>query len=194
MHKFISILLLSIVVLSAGGCTNEKPNIILLIGDDHRWDALGAAGNTSIKTPNLDQFAKEGAYFKNAFVTTSISCSSRASVLTGQYASQNGIEDFKSELSDLQFENSYPMQLKKNDYQIGFVGNYGIGQNELKREKNAFDYFWGVTGQSKFVHMSGTGEAIHYTEMVQRHAFEFLDQATKSKPFLLVCQFYGASF
>lgn len=194
MHKFISILLLSIVALSAASCTNEKPNIILLIGDDHRWDALGASGNNSIKTPNLDQLVKEGAYFKNAFVTTSISCSSRASILTGQYVSQNGVEDFNSELTDLQFENSYPMQLKKNDYQIGFVGSYGIGQNELKREKNAFDYFWGVTGQSKFVHMSGTGETIHYTELVQRHAFEFLDQATKSKPFCLSVSFMAPHF
>tara|TARA_B100000809_G_C15139536_1_gene532441 strand:- start:2206 stop:3594 length:1389 start_codon:yes stop_codon:yes gene_type:complete len=189
MHKSIPIFLLLIVTLFAGSCTIEKPNIIFLLSDDQRWDALGAAGNTSIKTPNLDQLAKEGTLFKNAFVTTSISCSSRASILTGQYASQNGINDFKNELSDLQFENTYPVQLKKNGYQIGFVGKYGIGQSELKREKNAFDYFWGESGQPKYEHLNGAGETIHYTELVQRHALEFLEQASKSKPFCLSVSF-----
>ena len=111
MHKYIHILLLLIVALSFGSCSSEKPNIIFLLSDDQRSDAFGAAGNASVKTPNLDQLAKEGALFKNAFVTTSISCSSRASILTGQYASKNGVTDVKNELSDQQFENTYPIQL-----------------------------------------------------------------------------------
>jgi len=60
----------------------EKPvNIIILLTDDQRSDAIGIAGNKVIKTPNLDQLASKGTYFKNAFVTTPICCASRASIL-----------------------------------------------------------------------------------------------------------------
>lgn len=193
MHKYIHILLLLIVALSFGSCSSEKPNIIFLLSDDQRSDASGAAGNASLKTPNLDQLAKEGALFKNAFVTTSISCSSRASILTGQYASKNGVTDVKNELSDQQFENTYPIQLKKNGYQIGFVGKYGFGQSELKREKKAFDYFWGESGQPKYEQLNGMGETTHYTELVQRHALEFLERTSKNKPFCLSVSFIAPS-
>ncbi len=189
MYKLIHIILLIIVVLSGWSCSDEKPNIIFLLADDHRWDALGAAGNTIIKTPNLDQIAQDGAMFKNAFVTTSICSSSRASILTGQYVSRNGITDFKKELSEQQFANTYPIQLKKNGYQIGFVGKYGIGQGDLKREKNAYDYFWGESKQPRYENLNGVGETIHYTELVQRHVIEFLEQTSKSKPFCLSVSF-----
>ena len=193
MHKYIHILLLLIVALSIGSCSSEKPNIIFLLSDDQRSDAFGAAGNASVKTPNLDQLAKEGAMFKNAFVTSSNSYSSRASILTGQYASKNKITDVKNELSDQQFENTYPIQLKKNGYQVGFVGKYGIGQSELKREKNAFDFFWGESGQPKYKYLTGAGETIHYTELVQRHVLEFLEGTSKNKPFCLSVSFIAPS-
>ena len=47
----------------------EKPNIIFILTDDQRWDALGFAGNSIIQTPNMDQLASSGLYFKNDFVT-----------------------------------------------------------------------------------------------------------------------------
>ena len=61
-----------------------KPNIIFILTDDQRWDAMGAMGNPTIKTPNMDKLATAGILFQNAYVTTSICCVSRASILTGQ--------------------------------------------------------------------------------------------------------------
>lgn len=75
---------------------NERPNIIFLLTDDHRADALGYAGNPIIQTPQLDQLAREGIYFKNAYVTTSICAVSRASYLSGQYARRHGIQNFST--------------------------------------------------------------------------------------------------
>ena len=46
---------------------NKKPNIIFILTDDQRWDALGIAGNTIIQTPQMDALATSGTYFKNAF-------------------------------------------------------------------------------------------------------------------------------
>ena len=52
--------------------THKRPNIIFIITDDQRWDALNYAGNELIHTPNMDRLAEEGVYFENAFVTTPI--------------------------------------------------------------------------------------------------------------------------
>ena len=169
--------------------SSQNPNIIFLLADDHRWDALGAAGNNIIKTPHLDKMAEEGVLFRNAFVTTSICASSRASILTGQYVSRNNITGFKEELSEEQFQNTYPLQLKKNGYQIGFVGKYGVGHGNLKREKAAFDFFWGQNGQPLYENIDAAGNIIHYTELIQHHINEFLTQISNKKPFCLSVSF-----
>ena len=79
---------LSLLILS-GSCNQsgdqQKPNIIFILTDDQRWDALGYAGNTIIQTPHMDQLAGAGLYFRNAFVTTPICAASRASLFTGLY-------------------------------------------------------------------------------------------------------------
>lgn len=70
-----------------------RPNIVFILIDDLRWDELGIAGHPFIKTPNIDRIGKEGALFRNAFMTTPLCSPSRASFLTGQYANRHGITD-----------------------------------------------------------------------------------------------------
>ena len=89
-----------------------KPNIIFLLTDDQRWDALGALGNTIIKTPNMNKLANAGILFQNTYVTTSICCVSRASLLTGQYESRHNIHDFSTDLSPDALAKTYPVLLK----------------------------------------------------------------------------------
>src|SRR5678816_4068748 len=64
----------------------KRPNIVVILVDDMRWDEYAEAGHNYIKTPNIDRIAKEGACFINAFATTPLCSPSRASFLTGQYA------------------------------------------------------------------------------------------------------------
>src|SRR5258705_12960044 len=72
----------------------QRKNIVFILTDDHRYDALGFLNTqTFIKTPNLDFLAKEGAYLPNAFVTTSLCSPSRASILTGLYAHKHKVVD-----------------------------------------------------------------------------------------------------
>ncbi|MHC4325693.1 MAG: sulfatase-like hydrolase/transferase, partial [Planctomycetota bacterium] len=66
-----------------------RPNIIFLLSDDQRWDAMGCMGNPVIKTPNMDRLAGEGVLFENAFLTTSICMASRASIMLGQFESRH---------------------------------------------------------------------------------------------------------
>ena len=68
-----------------------RPNILILYTDQQRWDALGANGNTNIKTPNLDRLANEGVNFDRYFVQNPVCMPSRVSFLTSQYCSQSGI-------------------------------------------------------------------------------------------------------
>lgn len=69
--------------LCAQTASNTRPNIIFILTDDHRHDALGYAGNKYAHTPEMDQLAKAGAYFKKAIASTPICAASRASILCG---------------------------------------------------------------------------------------------------------------
>ena len=75
---------------AAGGPASDPagrpPNIVVFMTDDQRWDALSAAGNAILKTPNMDRIAAAGARFAKAFVTNSLCGPSRASFLTGLYS------------------------------------------------------------------------------------------------------------
>lgn len=75
----------------------KRPNIVLLLVDQHRWDALGAAGNELIHTPTLDRLAEQGTLFRNVFANCPVCMPSRMSLLSGRYPASlriaaNGIE------------------------------------------------------------------------------------------------------
>ena len=72
---------------------DDRPNILLILCDDHRYDALGFMGHPFLETPHMDRLAREGTHFENAFVTTSLCSPSRASILTGLYAHNHGVID-----------------------------------------------------------------------------------------------------
>ena len=99
------------------------PNLVFILADDLRADAMGCAGNPVLLTPHLDRLAADGVRFANAFVTTPICCVSRASILTGQYARRHGVNDFRTQIRDL--DATYPGVLKHAGYYIGFLGKWG---------------------------------------------------------------------
>lgn len=61
----------------------KRPNVVIIISDDHAYQTIGAYGSKYGKTPQIDRIANEGAIFKNAFVNNSICGPSRATLLTG---------------------------------------------------------------------------------------------------------------
>lgn len=169
-------------------CSTEKkrPNIIFLLTDDQRWDMLGCMGNDIIQTPNIDAMANDGVIFENAFVTTAICCTSRASIFLGQYARRHGINDFSTDFTPEQLDLSYDMQLKKAGYRVGFIGKYGVGNNQ---PADAYDYWAGVPGQPKYENIDENGEPIHYTQVCKKKAFEFLQGCSSENPFCLSISF-----
>ena len=71
----------------------SRPNLLVILIDDLRFDEFGAGGHPYMKTPHIDRLAHEGALFERAFHTTPICSPNRASIVTGQYASRHGIID-----------------------------------------------------------------------------------------------------
>ena len=68
-------------------------NVVFILSDDHRYDVMSFLGHPWVKTPAMDAMAREGVYFRNAMVTTSLCSPSRASILTGQYMHHHGVVD-----------------------------------------------------------------------------------------------------
>jgi len=128
----------------------SHPNIIFLLTDDQRWDALGCMGNQVLKTPNIDKLASEGILFENAFVTTSICCTSRASIFSGQYARRHGINDFVTDFSREALMETYPVILHNYGYRTGFIGKFGVGDH---MPDTVFDFWRGVPGQPVYEHI-----------------------------------------
>ena len=162
----------------------QRPNIIFLLTDDHRWDAMGAMGNKIIQTPNLDKLAGKGLLFQNAYVTTSICCVSRASILTGQYESRHKVNDFTTDLTKEQVANTYPILLKGAGYKIGFINKYGVGQKQQPKE--LYDYWTATTKlQPDYEMKDASGRFIHNTDSVDHSIQQFLDSFGKGGPFCL---------
>jgi arylsulfatase A-like enzyme len=158
------------------------PNILFLLADDLRADTLGCAGDRIVQTPNIDALVKRGAMFRNAFVTTSICCVSRASIFSGQYARRHGIEDFKTPFTPLQWSNTYPALLRTAGYRTGFIGKFGVGE---LMPTNAFDYWDGFPGQGRYF---ASNSAVHLTHRMGDSAEKFL-RANDTRPFCLSISF-----
>ncbi len=186
MRKFF---LWGFVIVMALSCKPEKkPNIIFLLTDDQRWDALGYAGNNIIKTPNMDRLASEGVFFENAYVTTPICAVSRASILSGQYARRHGIHGFSTHFTDSAYAKTYPMLLKAAGYKTGFIGKYGIGKEEdFPWEK--YDYWKCFGGQGRYWHRREDGTWVHLTELMGDWAVEFIDRMSPDTAFCLSVSF-----
>ena len=69
----------------------KYPHILLLMSDEHRPDILGAEGNPVVRTPNLDEIARKGTYFRNAYCTSPVCVPSRAEIMTGVSGFRNGV-------------------------------------------------------------------------------------------------------
>jgi len=161
--------------------SESKPNIVFIVVDSHRADALGAAGNPFVITPNLDQLAHSGVMFSNAYVTTAICSVSRASLLTGQHRARHGINDFTTNFTHQAMLETFPMVLKANGYSTASIGLYGVGNIA---PSGYYDYW-----ESGVPWMA---DGVHNTDNIIRKAEAWLEKQTNDKPFHLYLGFSAA--
>ena len=111
----------------------SKPNILLILVDDLRFDEFGAGGHPYMKTPHIDRIAHEGALFERAFHTTPICSPNRASILTGQYASRHGIIDnVARDMASHRLPN-YHLELQRLGYETAHIGKWHMGNDGKPR-------------------------------------------------------------
>ena len=186
---------------SANKESDKKMNVVFILADDLRWNSLHCMGTDYLITPNIDALASTGQRFSNAYVTTSISCVSRASILTGQYMSRHGIRDFDKNITENRFKNTYPALMRKSGYYTGFVGKYGVGEGrESDFDFTAFlqklIHWLPVDPKTKIEKLAGRytrilGDSIHVTEKNAQDAIRFLKTRPTDKPFNLSVSFFA---
>jgi len=115
---------------------NKRPNVVLIVSDDHGLETLGCYGNSVIKTPNLDALAAEGVRFTNAFCTTASCSASRSVILSGMYNHANGQYGHQHSYHHfVSFENikTLPVLLNEAGYRTGRIGKYHVAPEDVYR-------------------------------------------------------------
>lgn len=179
-----------------------KPNILLIMSDDHTANAISAYKSRLapvFKTPNIDRIAKEGVLATNCHCTNAICTPSRASILTGQHSHTNGVRTLADRLNpDL---NTFPKMFQAAGYQTAIFGKWHV-----HCEPKGFDTYNVLPGQglyfdpyfldSKFdwaamknPHNSrqGTQHKGYVTDLITDMTLDYLKNRDKEKPFLLFC-------
>jgi arylsulfatase A-like enzyme len=113
---------------------NQKPNVLIIVTDDQRWDAIQALSpHKWLKTPNMDKLVNQGVAFTSAYCQTPLSAASRASILSGRYAHRNGIYGFENYPDTSSVLRPWlPEILNQNGYQCALFGKDGTGRMTQK--------------------------------------------------------------
>jgi arylsulfatase A-like enzyme len=126
-----------------------RPNLVVILVDDLRFDEFGAGGHPYLQTPHVDRLAREGALFTRAFHTTPLCSPNRASILTGQYASRHGIIDNVGRDAASHRLPNYHVALQALGYETAHVGKWHMGNDPSPRP--GYDVWVSFAGQGKLV-------------------------------------------
>jgi N-acetylglucosamine-6-sulfatase len=168
--------------------TASRPNLVVILVDDLRFDETGASGHPYLKTPNIDRLAHEGATCANAFHTTPLCSPNRASILTGQYASRHGIIDNVGRDAMSHRLANYHLELRRLGYETAHIGKWHMGNDAAPRP--GYDTWISFRGQGTIVdptfYEDGKETQLrgYVTDLLNERAARFVSLPRK-KPFAL---------
>lgn len=183
-----------------------RPNVIFILADDLGYGDLGCFGQKLIKTPCIDQLAREGTRFTQAYAGATVCAPSRCSLMTGKHNGHAAIRGNQ----EVQPEGQLPMPpdtytvanlMKQAGYATGLVGKWGLGHpgSASTPNKMGFDYFYGYNCQRKAHEyypeylwrnedqVKLNGEKYSH-DLLAQEAIDFI-QRKKSEPFFLYLAF-----
>jgi arylsulfatase A-like enzyme len=127
----------------------KRPNFLVILIDDLRFDEFGAGGHPYMKTPHIDRIAHEGALFSRVFHTTPICSPNRASIVTGQYASRHGIIDNVARDAMSHRLPNYHLELQRLGYETAHIGKWHMGNDGKPRP--GYDYWVSYDGHGRLM-------------------------------------------
>lgn len=189
MKKLNFIVILSLVASTLGACqalpriNDTRPNFLIIVTDDQRYDTMEYMPNTQ------ELIFDQGVTFSKGYITTPFCCPSRASILTGMYAHNHGVQvnedplEFRTMVEDIH----------RNGYYTGLVGKYlNSWKGDMRPEYNFWVSFWGGTMKNYYdpdLNVNGTWSKYtgYSTYLFRDYGVQFIEEASKqSKPFLLM--------
>ncbi len=169
---------------SLGAETAARPNILFILCDDLRPDALGCYGSRHVRTPQIDALAARGVRFTQAFCTTSLCSPSRASIMTGLYAHRHGVRNNFTELPAQLPQ--WPGRLQAAGHRTAYVGKWHMGE-ENDAPRAGFDWFVSHKGQGKYFDTEWNVNGLrkeapkgYYTHTVTDYALSWLKERSES--------------
>lgn len=152
---------------------DTRPNIVLIMTDQHQAEALSIAGNLELSTPNLDKLAKSGVRFENAYVTFPLCSPSRSSMFTGQMPHQLGVNsNVDKKLQSEAIDKNIANVLKTNGYDCAYGGKWHAPEVEIETD-------------SGFDKISEFGD----TDLAENSIAYIKSKAESNTPFFLVASF-----
>ncbi len=193
MHRVLVLLLCCSGGVALSAQSADRPNIIFILTDDQRFDALGYAGNPLAHTPEMDRLAQQGTYFSHAMVTTPICAASRATLLSGTYERTHRFNFQTGDLREEYMAQAYPRALRQAGYRTGFYGKYGVNyphEDLLFDEYETYDRNNAYPDRRGYFYKTLDGDTVHLTRYTGQQGLDFLDRhADDGKPFCLQLSF-----
>ncbi|MDX9882983.1 MAG: sulfatase [Prolixibacteraceae bacterium] len=202
---------------AAGKIQAKRPNVVFILADDLGWSDLACYGSRFYETPRIDQLAKEGVRFSNAYAACHVCSPTRASILTGQYPARLGLTDWLPGRKNFPFQKlknvasvqrlpygentTFPAVMQANGYKTAIIGKWHLGEDSASCERQGFDLHipsgwmkgWPAKGYFSPYRMPGLKdgpEGEYLTDRMTDEAIRFITE-NKDCPFLLYLSHYA---
>lgn len=165
-----------------------RPNFVVIVVDDMRFDEFGLGGHAYLQTPHIDALARSGALFRRAYHTTPLCSPNRACILTGQYASRHGIIDNTSRSYASHRLPTFARELQRAGYETAHVGKWHMGNDPTPRP--GYDSWVSFAGQGRIIdpelYEDGSLRPVpgYITDLLNDRAVEFVSRKRR-RPFML---------
>ncbi|MEG0178435.1 MAG: sulfatase-like hydrolase/transferase [Oscillospiraceae bacterium] len=184
----------------------KKPNIVFYFADQQRWDTLGCMGQKLDVTPNIDELAKSGTLFENAFTCQPVCGPARACLQTGRYATEVGchINGIAPQFGNVKMLAEY---FNEADYRTAYVGKWHLATDMHKglnyetaaiphSRRGGYKDYWMAADVLEFTSHGYNGyvydencEKVNFTgyraDCINNYAIDFVQKQSEEKPFFL---------